>query len=89
MTVMHATRAIRLTLRIETENHPYDLTPIGPFFFGIEQPQIGLEVPLVVRRDVRQVGGTIIKWEYGHGENPRRSHTENDPREQYTLASYR
>src|SRR5258707_7645423 len=70
MTVMHATRAIRFALCIETKDHLHDLAPIGALFICIEQPKIGLEVPLVVRRYMREVGGMVVKCNNGHGDNP-------------------
>ena len=76
MAVMHVTRAIRFAAGIKTENHLHDLTPVGPLLIGIKQPKLGLEVPLVVRGDMRQVGRMIVKGYLRHGENPRQSSVE-------------
>ena len=87
MTVMHATRAIRFALCIQTKDHLHDLAPIGAVFICIEQPKIGLEVPLVVRRDMRQVRGMVVKCNNCHGEGPRQSFVGIGSAEYGTLAS--
>ncbi len=43
MTVMHATRAIGLAHRINTENHGHDLAPVGALLLRIEQADVGFE----------------------------------------------
>jgi hypothetical protein len=57
MTVMHATRALWLLRGVEPENHLDDLAPVGTFLIGIEQPQVGFEMPFIVRREMRLVRG--------------------------------
>src|SRR6202008_3936702 len=37
---------------------------------GVQKPQIGLKVPLVIRRDVRLVGRGVVERRNGHGRTP-------------------
>ena len=70
MSVMHAARAIRLMLGIETEDDLHDLAPIGSFFCSVQKPQIGLEMSLVIGRDVRLIGGLVVEGGDNHRRTP-------------------
>jgi hypothetical protein len=61
MAVMHAARACGLAFGVETEDDLHDLAPVGSFLSGVQEPQIGLEMALVIGRDVRLVGGRSSK----------------------------
>ncbi len=70
MTIMHAVRAVGFLLGVETEYHLDDLTPVSARLIGIEQSEIGLEMPLIIRREARQIGRTVVKRHNGQGEHP-------------------
>jgi len=70
MAVMHAARALGFILRIEAEDDLHDLAPVGSFFCGVQEPQVGLEMALVVGRDVRLVGRVVVEDGDGHGCTP-------------------
>ena len=61
MTVERMSRTIWLSIRINMQHDPRDLSPVGTLGVGIEQPQIGHQMFHVV---VRQCGG---EWHHvGH-----------------------
>ena len=66
MAVMHAARAIGLALGIEAEDDVHDLAPVGSFFCGVQQAELGREVTLVIGRHVRRVRGMVIEGGDGH-----------------------
>lgn len=67
MTVVDDAGTFWFTSRVETENYPHCLTPIGTFFFGIEQAKIRREVALIVRRELCADRRAIIEGWDGHG----------------------
>src|SRR6185437_12880904 len=70
MAVMHAARALGFALGIEAEDDLHDLAPVGSFFCGIQEPQIGLKMALVIGSDVRLVGRVVVKRRDGHDWTP-------------------
>jgi len=74
MAVMHAARAYGLALSVKAEDDPHDLAPVRSFLGGVQEPQIGLEVALIIRRDVRLVGRIVgrivVERRNGHGRTP-------------------
>jgi hypothetical protein len=70
MAVMHAARARGLAFGVETEDDLHDLAPVGSFLSGVQEPQVGLEMALVIGRDVRLVGGKVFEDGDGYGCAP-------------------
>ena len=70
MAVMHVARALGFTLGIEAEDDLHDLAPVGSFLGGVQEPQVGLKVALVIGGDVRLVGGLVVERRDGHGRTP-------------------
>lgn len=75
MTVVDEPRALWLAFGVEPEQRPNDLSPVGAFFVGIEQMDIGLEMALVVGGNMGRIRRAIIKRNNGHGQNLRAKST--------------
>ncbi len=66
--VMNDASTFCFTLRIEAKNNSHCFAPIGTFFCGIEQAEIGHEMPLIVRREFRAHRRAVIEGRYGHAK---------------------
>ena len=67
---MYAARAYGLALRVQAKDDLHDLAPVRSFLGGVQEPQIGLEVAPVIRRDVRLVGRVVVERRNGHARTP-------------------
>lgn len=65
---MNHTSTFWFTCRVETKNNFHRFTPIGTFFCGIEQAEIGHEMTLIVRREFRAHRRAVIEGWCGHGK---------------------
>ena len=66
MGVIDHARAFRLGRRVDPEDDPDGLAPVGVFSRRIEQAPIGLMVALVIVGDMRRVGRAILESAYRH-----------------------
>jgi hypothetical protein len=57
-----------LTIRVEAKNYSHRFAPVGTFFCGVEQAEIGHEMALIVRREFRAHRRAVIEGWYGHGK---------------------
>lgn len=66
MTVMHTPGAYAVEFRINLEDHPNDLFPIGFFRIGIEQPPIDIMMGFVIGGDSIATRRCIKEMRFGH-----------------------
>ena len=66
VTVVDALGALGFLLGIESENDGDSFAPVGAFSFGIEQTDIGYQMPLIIRTDAVQLGRVVFEGRYRH-----------------------
>ena len=66
MTVMDHAGAFRFAIWIHAEDDSDRLPPVSAFLVGVQKPQIGCEMALVVGRQLRALWRAIFEGSDGH-----------------------